>query len=230
MHIIDAFMWSYEVEAVKIRLANLDMPHVAVQATNTFRGEPREVKKLDLPGVIDVIVTIPDGLGVWESEEWLRNEVLNQAVKIYGEDALYLVADGDEIPSSDAINEYSGKPLRLMTDYRNFYANLRAVDHVLHVQPTLASFQQYMTVGGAHNARNKGWRKSRSIGWHLSSLGDIKAIKEKLSTYSHTEYDSDEFKDGLEAARDSNRDFLNRFDMEITDDIPNGVPKHLLKP
>lgn len=232
--VIDAFMWSYERDAVKIRLATLAdviTAHVAVQATNTFRGEKRKVRKLNLPNVIDVIVTIPDGLDTWESEKWLRNTVLAEAVKLFGDDALYMVCDGDEIPRPESIiaASFAQKPMTLLTDYRNFYADWRGTDEPLAHQPTIGRLTDYQEVGGAGDARwHAFWDRSEEWGWHLSSLGGDAVIKQKLETFAHTEYDNDEAKSALVEARANHKDFLNRFDLEYTTDIPKGVPKRLL--
>lgn len=232
--IIDAFMWSYERDAVEIRLAALNGivdAHVAVQATNTFRGQQREIQTLNLPNVNDVIVTIPSGLDVWESEKWLRNAILNEAHKLFGDDALYMVCDGDEIPRPESIlaATISGKPTSLRTDYRSFYADWRGTGEQLEHQPTIGRIEDYQNVGGAGNARwHASWPRSEEAGWHLSSLGGDEVIKKKLETFAHTEYDTDEVKAGLSKSRTGKRDFLNRFDLEYTNDIPKGVPERLL--
>lgn len=229
--IIDAFLWSYELDAVNIRLKALKgyvHAHMALQATNTFRGEPRECKPLGLPNVTDVFVTIPKGLDPWQSEKWLRDEVLKQAVKVYGKDNIFIVSDGDEIPSPEAIKEYTGTPIKLMTDYRNFYANWRAKEHVLEHQPTIGTLQDYTKAGGANSARWYGnWKQSINRGWHLSSLGDTS--REKLKTFSHTEYDTKEYKSKLGKNKQEMKDFLGRFELERTEDIPPFTPKRLIK-
>lgn len=227
--VIDAFMWSYEREAVEIRVKNLSGivdAHLAVQADNTFRGDKRKTQPLNIPGVQEVIVHIPDNLPTWKKEAWLRDEVLRQAVLKFGKDHVYIISDGDEIPNPWAILE-ARLPQRLMTDYRSFYANWRAIDHVLENQPTIGKLRHYRL--GAQHARTANWKQSKLWGWHLSSLGNTS--KEKLSTYSHDEYDNEQYKsdEALNMARESKRDFLNRFDLEYTADIPIGVPKHLIR-
>ena len=232
--VVDVFIWSYEREAVDIRIASLkdtvDL-HVAVQATNDFRGRPRIAKPLDLhnKNVIDVIVTIPDGLDAWQSEVWLRDRALIEATKVCPVDTWYIVSDGDEIPHPWAIKAaiFNDRPVKLMTDYRNFYADLRAIDHILEHQPTMAKLPDYRKAGGANSARwYSGWDSSNFTGWHLSSLGDTS--KEKLETFAHIEYDKKRFKNNLDYNRVNMKDFLGRFDMEWTNDIPLGVPDHLL--
>lgn len=226
--IIDAFMWSYEEEAVTLRLEVLkDVVdfHVAVQATNTFRGEQRTVNELSHPKLTNVIVTIPDNLDPWESEKWLRDRVLIEAQNLHGK-ATYIVSDGDEIPNPEAILN-TRLPAKLMTDYRNFYANWRAKDHVLEHQPTIGTTAHYKLAGGAGNARwHSSWRKSNKWGWHLSSLGDTSA--EKLRTFAHAEYDDEEHHNLLDEFKKSHKDFLGRFELEYTEDIPPNTPKHLL--
>lgn len=230
--IIHSFMWSYEREAVEISIKNLC--HVvdyvvAVQATNTFRGHKREVSLLNIKGVTDIVVTIPNGLDPWESEKWLRDQTLIEAYNLFGDKCMYMISDGDEIPNSESIKEAARlkKPTKLMTDYRNFYADWRASDHILEHQPTVATYQDYMTVGGAGNARwHSNWTKSKEFGWHLSSLGNVSHLK--LETFAHTEYDTEEYKKGLDESKKNHMDFLNRFKLEYTTDIPKGIPDNLL--
>ena len=232
--IVDAFMWSYERDAVELRLETLRSVvdiHVAVQATNDFRGNPREVQSLDtdFTNVHDIVVTIPDGLSPWESEKWLRDRVLIEAAKLSPIDSWYIISDGDEIPNPDAITYAvdNDEPMKLMTDYRNFYADWRAVDHVLQHQPTIAKLPQYREVGGANDARwYCPWESSTIIGWHLSSLGDTST--QKLKTFAHTEYDKPKYHRKVNVAKDKHRDFLNRFDLEYTEDVPPHTPAHLL--
>jgi hypothetical protein len=232
--VVDAFMWSYERDAIKIRLATLNNVvgvHFAVQATNTFRGDKRKVRKLNLPNVIEVVVTIPDGLNPWESEKWLRNTVLAEAVKQFGENELYMVSDGDEIPRPESIiaAAFAGIPMTLRTDYRNFFVDWRGTGDELAHQPTIGRLADYMAVGGAGDARwHAQWDRSEECGWHLSSLGGNEIIKQKLTSFAHTEYDTDEIKANLDMARQGHKDFLGRFELEYTDDIPMGVPKRLL--
>lgn len=232
--IVDVFIWSYERDAVLLRIENLkDVvdSHIAVQATNTFRGKQRKVNLLNLPNVTDVVVTIPSGLDPWESEKWLRDRALIEASQRTPIDTWYVMSDGDEIPHPEAILEAVDIdiPMSLNTDYRSFYADWRAVDHVLAHQPTIAKLPDYRAMGGANDARwYNDWDTSAHRGWHLSSLGDNAAIKEKLSTFAHTEYDKPVYKAALDAARGGMRDFLDRFDLEHTTDIPKSVPAHLL--
>lgn len=230
--IVDAFMWSYERDAVSLRLEALkdvvDI-HIAVQATNTFRGHSREVGLIDHPKLTNVIVTIPDGLNPWESEKWLRDQVLIEAAKIAPIDSWYIVSDGDEIPHPDAITYAieNEQPMKLMTDYRNFYADWRAKDHILIHQPTIGKLPDYRQFGGSGDARwHCNWESSELFGWHLSSLGDTSA--EKLTTFAHTEYDEPKYRRNVNVAKDKRRDFLDRFDLEYTEDVPPNTPAHLL--
>lgn len=232
MKIVSAFMWSYEREAATLHVETLrdDVDaFVAVQANTTFQGKKRDCEPLAIPGVVDVVISLPPNRDAWECEKWLRNKVLIEAHKIHGDDAIYIISDGDEIPHPEAIRRAveAGKPMRLMTDYRNFYADWRAIDHVLEHQPTIGTYKQYEAVGGAGDARwHANWDRSTISGWHLSSLGDTSEIK--LKTFAHTEYNKPEYIQGIDKAKSNGRDFLNRFDLEHTNDVPPGVPKHLL--
>lgn len=229
--IISAFMHSYERDAANIHvkaLTGVVDGFLALQATNTFRGEPRECEPLNLPGVTDIIVTIPEGLDPWASEKWMRDQLLIQGIKVFGKEHTFIICDGDEIPHPQAIKEYSGTPMKLITDYRNFYANWRAKDHVLEHQPTIGTLSDYTKAGGANSARWFGnWKKSKNRGWHLSSLGNTS--EEKLKTFAHTEYDKPQYTNNLEKNKVEMKDFLGRFELEITDDIPPFTPERFVK-
>lgn len=47
-------------------------------------------------------------------------------------------------------------------------------------------------------------------GWHFTNMGGIEAVKKKLESYSHQEYNVEEIKDNLETAMKNGTDFIGR--------------------
>lgn len=218
--IVDTFCWSYEEDAVRVRLAELAETvdyFVAVQGTTDFRGNDRDVQPAALldnlpPGVreriVDVTVDLPTGPSVdtWARERALRNAQLTEAVELFGTSGttMYLVSDGDEIPRPETIARCVDKKRAsvLGTDYREWFMDYRQPwsdeekrrtkrdEQLLH-QPVIGTWRDFSMLGGAAEARRlRRWRTASGTGWHLSTLGDGELARRKLMTYSHTEMDT----------------------------------------
>jgi len=235
--VIDCIIASYETDAVAVRtaeLADVVDARVILQATSTFNGrEPVDVLyESTWDGVTVVLADLPDGLDPKQSEHWLRDQSLIQARAMYGDDHLFLVADGDEIPHPDAIRwaRAARVPAVLNTDYREWWMDWRAPDtwQLVH-QPVIGSAADYDRAGGAQAARTSrlgGATVAPGRGWHLSTLGDAALAARKLSTFSHDEFSGPEHNDlgKLAIYRDRGRDLLDRFDLIPTADLPACAP------
>lgn len=246
--IIDCFIHSYEREAVAVRLcelADVVTLHVAAQGVTTFRHEPRYVEEIPGENVVNVAVSFLPQLSAFECEQILRDQALEHARMIAAErypneTALFIVADGDEIPHPHSIVDAAYRSLRpsvLLTDYREWFMDWRAPEPwQLEHQPIIGTYAQIQAQGGATAARYRcrEWAVARPRGWHLSTLGDAGLAARKLSTFAHTEYDTPEWNDEQQLARfrATGRDLLDRFDLERTGDLPSCAPSfpHLLAP
>ena len=166
---------------------------------------------------------------------------VDRTVGGWAPDAFFLVADADEIPHPDAVEqavtEYDREgPRTLLIDYREWYANWRAPDgwQNAHIhQPVIGKFGDFVKIGGAHAARfspfyrddlrrEYKWPSCDATGWHLSSLGDATFMHNKIGAFSHAELDNPHDRDleRIEGYRRARKDFINRFDLEITADLP----------
>jgi hypothetical protein len=234
--IVDCTMFSYEHDALAVRLAELEPvvdAHVVVQATTSFRGDPLEVT--DLSGLSDklvqVVVDFPDILDPWQREKWLRDETVRAAQREFGELVHVLVADADEIPHPDAITLYSGYPITVRNDYREWYADWRAP---LQWQPPHQPYIAPITsVHSAHDLRvQMAFFSVGPVGWHLSTLGDAAFASRKVGMYAHSEYDTDYWREvkRLEDTRTDGMDMFERFKLEHTMDLPSTIDRfpHLL--
>lgn len=61
----------------------------------------------------------------------------------------------------------------------------------------------------------------------MSSLGDTS--RQKLKTFAHTEYDKPQYADNIDKNKADMKDFLGRFELERTDDVPPFTPKRFIK-
>ena len=68
-------------------------------------------------------------------------------------------------------------------------------------------------------------------GWHFSFLKDPKSIKKKIISYSHQEYNKDEFINikNIENKILNNRDLFNRDIKYKSVDVDNTFPDYILK-
>ena len=172
--VIDCIMACYELDAINVRLAELEGVvdvHHAVQATRTFRGdahEPLELPEKVVSRIVDLQVAFEDNAPAqsrpWTVEGALRNISLDVAATI-DSDAFFMVCDGDEIPHPDAIwqavEEYDAKgPRILLVDHRQWYADWRAPDaeqypNLTQGFPMIGKYDDFIRVGGATVARGR---------------------------------------------------------------------------
>jgi hypothetical protein len=235
--IVDCIMFSYEHDALSVRLAELNDVvdvHLVVQGSKTFRGDPREIVKLEHPKIINEVVDFPAGLrSPWHYEKYQRDMTVTLAKHHFGheDDMWVIVADADEIPHPEAIKSAT-RPQKLGTDYREWFADWRAPgDWQPTHQPFMAPAE---LVGSAHDHRfQHTWRQRNPLfGWHLSTLGDDALAHQKIREFSHSEYDTSEWtdRDRLAAVRSHGIDIFERFTLEQTADLPGCIADfpHLL--
>lgn len=238
MRVIDCVIFSYEVDALTVRLVELaavvDL-HVIVQGDRTFRGVPREVIPVDGPQIRNHVVAMPPGCDPWTYEHMLRDASLTIAAEHAGRLDRFLVADGDEIPHPHAVRQAvrAPHPMILGTDYREWFMDWRAPDRwQLNHQPVFGTLPQ---LARASTARTHcAWPVASRTGWHLSTLGDAALAARKLSTFAHDEFDTPQWNDHdqLTRYRGDQTDILGRFRLESTTDLPTCAAQfpHLLAP
>lgn len=252
--VIDCFMVCYETDVIDIRivkLADVVDAHHAVQGTTTFRGDPLEPQHLSEP-VVSRLVEMPEGdpdfvdphwSGAagshWHLDKYLRDTSLNAAAEVFGEEPLYLVCDGDEIPHpasvAQAVAEYPRRgPRTLPVRYYEWYANWIAPDkwqppHAHTNQPVIGRLKDFARMGGAHAARcarsGQKWPYTAHIGWHLSNLGDAAFVARKWGQFAHAEMDTEHARNmnRLEQMRTNRMDAGERFPLQVTDDMPSCI-------
>lgn len=231
--IIDTFLYSgYDHAAVEVRMEVLkdvvDL-HVAVQGNLTFQGQPRE-RSLVPEGCKSVTVSLSPAADPWGREAELRDACAHIGFSMSDAkpDNLILVSDADEIPHPDAIRQAQGYDgiMFLQTDARQWFMNWRYPnDWQLRQQPVAGRWADFESAGGANAARfnYQGWPSAGPRGWHFSGLGDERLAQAKLGSFSHTEYAHRALDPlFLRSMRDARRDYLDRFALERTTDLPPG--------
>jgi len=208
--LIDIFPFFNELDILELRLHELDdvVDHfIAVQAEETHSGLPKPVyfnpqddrwfpwrnriSTVVLPRCVDA----PD--------RWWRENATRKVIPVLLNHNkmtdLVLMSDVDEIPDHHAVAAAVKliRPRRWVgfrTACYYYYLNLRTPRSYKCIALTTAGY--VCEVGGQH-FRDKAHRPPIGPidgGWHFSYMGGVEAIRMKLASFAHDEFDTDEIK------------------------------------
>jgi len=226
--IYDCFIFNHEIELLKIRLNILDKyvdKFIITEGDLTFTGSPKvsnylknkeNFKKWE-EKIIHNPIKIPNLKGPWEREIFSRNSMID--LDIFEDKDILIMSDSDEIPNPLVIKEW---PNWISSDthfsleqscyaywINNLYSNKWYGSRI--------ATYKYMKNKKAHDIREATeaeYELSGSIitngGWHFTYLGDEKYIREKLSSFCHTEFDVPEITDNISENLAKGKDILNR--------------------
>lgn len=251
--IYDCFTFFNELELLDLRLHHLydtvDF-FVIVEGDHTFAGKP-------IPSLIKqnwdkfswakdkirhyVVPLEPNPKSRWDNEELQRDSL---SIGLYDAEPDDLILQGcvDEIPRLEVFKD----PLDLtMLELDNFYYYLNGKDigeSAKYPCPVLT--RKKNIIDGLNNlwlARYE-YPLTHNAGWHFSYTGGVDTIIKKLESASHSELDTDFYKDKdrLKMALDLGKDFIDRPDhifeyVKIDDSFPEYLVnnkdkfKHLIK-
>lgn len=207
--IYDCFTFFNELDLLEIRLRELAGTvdtFVLVEADKTFTGKPKELyfeknKKRFAEfqdKIIHVVVRDMPAApqDAWEMEHYQRNAIMRGLHQCQPDDYV-IISDVDEIPSAEAIKGFSGR-LGIL-DQRLFYYKLNCLC-------VTGSWQRSVIVRKAllsspQAARNMATDMKQLLqtpliangGWHFSYLGDEDTIQNKINSFSHQEYNREEY-------------------------------------
>lgn len=213
--IYDCFMFHDEMDLLEIRFNILDDvvdKFVIVEGARTTTGK---IKKLNYPRFSDkfevwkekiIYVSIddyPPFESTWQYELWQRNGI-GQGLKGCCNDDLIIISDVDEIPNPDILKNIVLDNLEsemvFSQMFFNYYLNYIDVSGNTWYGSVIVPFKYYTNAQEHRNLAIKFRKKADNNnlvytngGWHFSFLGGIEAIKHKLKTYGHQEYNIQQF-------------------------------------
>jgi len=210
MKVFDAFSFFNELELLKLRceeLKPLNPIHVLVESTYTHTGEPKELvfaqnKHLFSSYNIRHIVVndMPNNGDAWDNEKYQRDACLNygEMIDLENED-IVIISDLDEIPRWQAVQFYEPRMgiASLQMDKYSVYLNLLegiqnwGIGKIVTGKHLLERSASEIRNGGADFGIYFG-------GWHMSFMGGVERMREKLFAYAHTETLKPELLDHLE--------------------------------
>lgn len=218
--LIDITIFGGEKEMLLLRLAELSrlvQRFYIVEADFTFTGIKRELvfhetmawiaantppeAKEVLDKIAERIVYIPittytDCKNAWERECYIRSYPLARVKADYIDNPLVVAmcCDLDEIPNVDAITHYiSTYPYNMKVTALQMslhYYALRWISTATWDFPIIANIRAIKTI---QSARNNGTAALTNAGCHLSYFMTREEIRKKLLSFSHVEYNTEEF-------------------------------------
>lgn len=210
----DCALFNGEFDLLALRIRELDtLVHrfVVIESDTTFSGKPKAVKfSKDHSAIrafadrIDFVLVddMPDTGDAWQRETWQRNAALRGVIGA-ADDDLILMSDVDEIPRVECLQqalvdrEFDAFGFRMNTYY--FYMNYKYVRKVPKLVCAVAADARLLKIHKPDAVRygvRDGTIPARIFdegGWHFSYLMDDAAIREKIRSFSHQEYNTEKF-------------------------------------
>tara|TARA_B110000211_G_scaffold11520_1_gene12121 strand:- start:5080 stop:5964 length:885 start_codon:yes stop_codon:yes gene_type:complete len=218
--VVDCFTFYNELDMLEFRLTELDEIvdiFIIVEATKTHSGKEKELnfqknKKRFSKWLHKIYYYVVDDLplGQDSSHDWFREEYQRDAIKkplshlsLKPKDIIIL-SDLDEIPDTDTIAEFKRTSVPhgavgLCMDW--YYYNLTTRLNAKHdpIKSTKCKVFHYQSMFSEMlsmtNIRHAEWFAILEGGWHLSFFMTPEKIIEKLESYAHQEFNTDEIKD-----------------------------------
>jgi hypothetical protein len=239
--IYDCLILHDELDLLELRLRELDEVvdrFVVVEATETFRGQPKPLHLAESGerfaswrGRVSHVATGLPGADPWERETWQRDAIL-AGLHDARPDDLVVISDVDEIPRPStlaAVANGDRVPVRLLTSLRYYHLDLEVLHEKVH-QPVVV---RYGDLASPQQARVAEYPGVPGGGWHASFLGGVEAIQRKLRSYAHSEHEAlADQPTEIAACIQQGRDLFGRgFTMRPTQDLPEHAWRfpHLLR-
>lgn len=199
--IIDGFIFFNELDLLEIRLHELNSVvdvFVIVEATKTFSNQQKplyfEENKQRFSNFSHkikhvIIDDMPDGENPWLREMHQRKMVIDRGFQDFQDNDIGMISDADEIPSPEVVANaipvlcQTVQPILVKHFFCYFFAN-----RALHKDGNFAAW------GGTRIAPIYSWKGQTGReeiqnhvfgGWHMTYLGGLNNIKQKLTSYSH---------------------------------------------
>lgn len=242
--IYDCFTFRDELDILEIRLSILDKvvdKFVICEANKTFTNQLKPYNYLNHKDRFkqwkDKIIYLPielDDTGLdfttkdkqytptsaaWQFEYSQRN-ALAYGVQNCKPDDIIMMGDADEIPNPSNVKDY-GYPVVYIMDLYCYYVNNKNIgprDELWGGTAQLTK-QQFDSLQSFQNLRDiKNNFTPIKSGWHLSYMGGKDIIKTKISSFSHTEFNKDEYTNDkhIEECLEKGKDLFNREGINFT--------------
>ncbi len=238
--IYDCFLYNGEKECLQIRceeLKELDVTHVLIESSFTFSGKSNALKYWDFANLYSYNVkpflcnNVPNNGNAWDNEKTQRNYILT-ALEILGakDDDIVIISDADEIPSMKAVKSYNSEMGLTALKMYNFWYKFNFLTEVKKwVAPKIMTYE-YLKNTTPNEVRNSGFPSEIEYGgWHFSYAGDADYVINKIKSFSHQEFNTEQYINKKEVERKINNGLSLWGESQFQKvEIDESFPKYLL--
>jgi len=221
MRVIDNFLFSNEFDMLELRLETMYDSvdtFVIVESDHTFTNTPKEYnleKNINryskwADKIVYLKVKSPKYNSAWDNEFWSRDQFKLAWNDLQTGDIL-LISDCDEIIRPESISfirNSSYDYYALMSPIFNFKFNYLNTSNEYTVWPVAYRYYpdvDYVPSGMRRVSNERDLFRHRfgegillhHAAWHFSSLGNDEFVKNKLKSFSHTEFNTSEYVDNV---------------------------------
>ena len=215
MKVYDGFVFNDDYDVLELRL-EIMYDHVdkitIVESDHTFSNKPKDynfeknIKRYEkwLDKINYIKVESPKFESAWDNEHWQSAQIKLGWSDATPEDVILAAINVDEIIRPETIELIKNTNYDYYTLWMPiFYFKLNYTDRNQHYSPWAKAFRG--VTGGEIISPiaklvppdGKSHINVHHSGWHFSWLGDNEYIKNKLKSYSHTEFDNSNILDDL---------------------------------
>jgi len=212
--IIDSFIFYNELDLLSYRLnilANIVDYFVIVESTHTFSGSEKKLYYNENKHLFDhlknkIIHIIVDDMPYtylhsgkhWDNEKFQRNAISRGLSNIDIKDNdIITISDLDEIPDPNTLNKIKSGDIPVDINALNmdlYYYNLNTKCNGNWISAKIIQYSKYKELKyTCDQIRSFCCPQIEKGGWHLSYFGDSKFIKNKIESFSHQEYNNDNY-------------------------------------
>ena len=232
MKIFDGFIYNNEDLILDIRLHTLRdyvEKFIIVEAAYDHQGNKKKLnfsfekfKKFENKIIYKIIEKFPENLSNWGRENFQRNYIRNGLEKVRDDDYI-IISDVDEIPNLRSLKNidrfkytvFKQKlfyyKLNLINQSEPFWFGSKMCKKKYLIYPQWLRKQKVKKYPFWRFDKIQ-WNIIKNGGWHFSFLMSPKEIQKKISSYAHSEFNNDQYKnlDRIKKKIDSRLDLFNR--------------------
>ena len=251
MNIYDCFMYHDEDLVLDIRLNTLNdfvKKFVIVESKFDHQGNKKKLnfnldnfKKFKDKIIYKIIENFPLNQTNWERENFQRNYISNGLTSALDEDYI-IISDVDEIPNLESLKNFQDYKYTVFEQKMFYYKiNLLNKTYPIWYGSKMCKKKYLKSPQWLRNQKVKkhsfwkfyriNWNFVQNGGWHFSFLYDVEGIIKKISSFQHTEFDKDEYKNKktIEKKILNGEDIFNRNFKFKKIEIDSSFPEYILK-
>lgn len=164
--------------------------------------------------IIDGYTHYPHDVWIYDNVTYQREMSINSIIDILNDDDILIISDMDEIPDRRIIKSMSVPEddfIHCIQSLHQYYANVKKEEKWYGSKILKYKYLKRNDFIGLNGMRiNKDLGREMQSGWHLTFLGGVEKIKEKIQTYEHQEFNNKEVLDNIEQNIKNNTDIFFR--------------------